>query len=217
MPKCMCTQTVWGVGGSTLYLFTALFNSGPPLGCMSSRSQRRISLKFAIKWSEMSETLLGANWHKKLTLQRKKNTTCLWYVIHVFFFFFFFFPFASQRVFQLINLYSVQTCSLSLAPCRRRERVPSGESWVMADAAAGGGFKAQCKFLLSSCWSSVWTSSYTLWCITSVWRETRRRGRKFFYEWHASGGVQDVGKPDKPGKVWGLTLTHHRTQKSVRT
>lgn len=34
-----------------------------------------------------------------------------------------------------------------------------------------GGLRAQCRFLLNSCWSSVWISSNTLWCITSVWRE----------------------------------------------
>lgn len=31
-----------------------------------------------------------------------------------------------------------------------------------------GGLRAQCKFLLNSCWSSVWISSNTLWCMTSV-------------------------------------------------
>lgn len=45
----------------------------------------------------------------------------------------------------------------------RGEWSPWGESWDMADPAAWEGFKAQCRFLLSSCWSSVWTSSYTLW------------------------------------------------------
>lgn len=41
----------------------------------------------------------------------------------------------------------------------------------VGDRRLAGGFRAQCRFLLNSCWSSVWISSNTLWCITSVWQE----------------------------------------------
>lgn len=41
-----------------------------------------------------------------------------------------------------------------------------------------GGSRAQCRFLLNSCWSSVWISSNTLWCITSVWQRQQQQQRE---------------------------------------
>ena len=56
--------------------------------------------------------------------------------------------------------------------------LPGVESWDTRTTVAGGGLRAQCKFLLSSCWSSVWTRSYTLWCMTSVWGRGGGVGRE---------------------------------------